>query len=355
MGRRKIRIEKLKDERNRQASALFSGPYILEYFNCFYSIGHLLKAQDRPSEESVRAQIGLIIFGPNDKVVQYASTNVDKVLYRYTEYKGAVESRTNADFEDIGVDKDGEKDDELDDEEGSIYASNNVSKNLTPSPQPPVALPTLPTQSALKPHHYTQNTPSDYNIQSSRNYSPSFSAPATTGEATIFPHPLNDHSNSTYQFTAPQPPFKRPRLRLTIPNDSNPVLDEAVKISNEDVHINLTETPILIPRPSASASTNSTSTSTSATTSSMATPRTTVAPSTTGMESSSYSQFAQDISSPSGFYSEFYQNNELPSPFNLLNTPTTANVVGAYHWPLPSSRVAAGIHQPSPLSKEASS
>jgi len=61
------------------------------------------------------------------------------------------------------------------------------------------------------------------------------------------------------------------------------------------------------------------------------------------------SQFAQNLPSPSTFYPEFYQQNELPSPLNFSSTPTTANPQGsAFHWPpQPGGR----DFKPSPLGK----
>jgi hypothetical protein len=56
------------------------------------------------------------------------------------------------------------------------------------------------------------------------------------------------------------------------------------------------------------------------------------------------SQFAQNLPSPSTFYPEFYQQNELPSPINFSATPQANN---AFHWPS-SSR----DYKPSPLKPE---
>jgi hypothetical protein len=55
------------------------------------------------------------------------------------------------------------------------------------------------------------------------------------------------------------------------------------------------------------------------------------------------SQFAQNLPSPSTFYPEFYQQNELPSPLNFSATPVNS---GAFHWPS-----NARDYKPSPLSR----
>ncbi|RCH89651.1 hypothetical protein CU098_000212, partial [Rhizopus stolonifer] len=63
------------------------------------------------------------------------------------------------------------------------------------------------------------------------------------------------------------------------------------------------------------------------------------------------SQFAQNLPSPSTFYPEFYQQNELPSPLNFNSTPVAANNNGnsnAFPWPPGGQR----DYRPSPLKPE---
>ncbi|KAJ6652189.1 hypothetical protein lerEdw1_013120 [Lerista edwardsae] len=43
-------------------------------------------------------EIALVIFNHSNKLFQYASTDMDKVLLKYTEYNEPHESRTNADI-----------------------------------------------------------------------------------------------------------------------------------------------------------------------------------------------------------------------------------------------------------------
>lgn len=59
------------------------------------------------------------------------------------------------------------------------------------------------------------------------------------------------------------------------------------------------------------------------------------------------SQFAQNLPSPSTFYPEFYQQNELPSPLNFSATPQQNN--HAFHWPAPPQQ---RDYRPSPLNPE---
>ena len=46
-------------------------------------------------------EIALIIFNSNSKLFQYASTDMDRILLRYTEYSEPHESRTNSDIIDV--------------------------------------------------------------------------------------------------------------------------------------------------------------------------------------------------------------------------------------------------------------
>ena len=46
-------------------------------------------------------EIALIIFNTNDKLFQYASTDMDKILLKYTEYHEPHESRTNNDIVEV--------------------------------------------------------------------------------------------------------------------------------------------------------------------------------------------------------------------------------------------------------------
>lgn len=46
-------------------------------------------------------EIALIIFNSTNRLFQYASTDMDKVLLKYTEYNEPHESRTNADIIEV--------------------------------------------------------------------------------------------------------------------------------------------------------------------------------------------------------------------------------------------------------------
>uniref|UniRef100_A0A1A9ZYE4 MADS-box domain-containing protein n=1 Tax=Glossina pallidipes TaxID=7398 RepID=A0A1A9ZYE4_GLOPL len=87
MGRKKIQISRITDERNRQVT-----------FNK-RKFGVMKKAY----ELSVLCdcEIALIIFSSNNKLYQYASTDMDKVLLKYTECTEPHESITNQNIIEI--------------------------------------------------------------------------------------------------------------------------------------------------------------------------------------------------------------------------------------------------------------
>ncbi|KAJ0001947.1 hypothetical protein NQD34_001743 [Periophthalmus magnuspinnatus] len=84
MGRKKIQITRILDERNRQVT------FMKRKFGLMKKAYELSVLCD--------CEIALIIFNSSNKLFQYASTDMDKVLLKYTEYNEPHESRTNADI-----------------------------------------------------------------------------------------------------------------------------------------------------------------------------------------------------------------------------------------------------------------
>ncbi|XP_078288062.1 LOW QUALITY PROTEIN: MEF2 transcription factor homolog [Rhinoraja longicauda] len=84
MGRKKIQITRILDERNRQVT------FTKRKFGLMKKAYELSVLCD--------CEIALIIFNHTNKLFQYASTDMDKVLLKYTEYNEPHESRTNADI-----------------------------------------------------------------------------------------------------------------------------------------------------------------------------------------------------------------------------------------------------------------
>uniref|UniRef100_A0A3P9I425 MADS-box domain-containing protein n=1 Tax=Oryzias latipes TaxID=8090 RepID=A0A3P9I425_ORYLA len=87
MGRKKIQITRIVDERNRQVT------FMKRKFGLMKKAYELSVLCD--------CEIALIIFNGSNKLFQYASTDMDKVLLKYTEYNEPHESRTNSDIVEV--------------------------------------------------------------------------------------------------------------------------------------------------------------------------------------------------------------------------------------------------------------
>ncbi|VDN10076.1 unnamed protein product [Dibothriocephalus latus] len=89
MGRKKIEIKRIEDERNRQVTFTKR------------KLGLMKKAY----ELSVLCdcEIALIIFNSSKRLFQYASSDIDQVLLRYTEYSQPQESKNNKDIIDVSI------------------------------------------------------------------------------------------------------------------------------------------------------------------------------------------------------------------------------------------------------------
>jgi len=86
MGRKKISIARISDERNRQVT------FTKRKFGLMKKAYELSVLCD--------CEISVIIFNSHNKLFQYASTDMDKVLLKYTEYDQPHESQTNKDIMD---------------------------------------------------------------------------------------------------------------------------------------------------------------------------------------------------------------------------------------------------------------
>ncbi|KAM9817479.1 myocyte-specific enhancer factor 2A-like [Neosynchiropus ocellatus] len=87
MGRKKIQITRIVDERNRQVT------FMKRKFGLMKKAYELSVLCD--------CEIALVVFNSSNRLFQYASTDMDKVLLKYTEYSEPHESRTNADIVEV--------------------------------------------------------------------------------------------------------------------------------------------------------------------------------------------------------------------------------------------------------------
>ncbi|KAL4161564.1 hypothetical protein PRNP1_002118 [Phytophthora ramorum] len=85
MGRKKIQIKRIEDDRNRQVT------FAKRKNGIFKKAMELSKLCD--------CEIALIVFDSNNKLYQYSSTSVDQILLKYTEYGEPYETKDNNDYE----------------------------------------------------------------------------------------------------------------------------------------------------------------------------------------------------------------------------------------------------------------
>mmetsp|Transcript_9386 Transcript_9386/g.15449 ORF Transcript_9386/g.15449 Transcript_9386/m.15449 type:complete len:464 (-) Transcript_9386:65-1456(-) len=85
MGRKKIRIERIADERNRQVT--------------FTKRKNGLMKKAMELSVLCDCEIALIIFNSNNKLFQYSSTEMDKILLKYSQYNEPHERKNNSDYE----------------------------------------------------------------------------------------------------------------------------------------------------------------------------------------------------------------------------------------------------------------
>ncbi|NXE15973.1 MEF2B factor, partial [Lophotis ruficrista] len=89
MGRKKIQISRILDQRNRQVT------FTKRKFGLMKKAYELSVLCD--------CEIALIIFNSTNRLFQYASTDMDRVLLKYTEYSEPHESRTNSDILEVAA------------------------------------------------------------------------------------------------------------------------------------------------------------------------------------------------------------------------------------------------------------
>ncbi|GAK67286.1 uncharacterized protein PAN0_017d5513 [Moesziomyces antarcticus] len=99
MGRKKIKIQPIKEDRNRSVT------YLKRKAGLFKKAHELAVLTD--------SQVAVIVFGHNGKLAEFCSTDIDLLLLRYTEYDGAAERKGPQHY--FNLDKDSDDNDDNDD------------------------------------------------------------------------------------------------------------------------------------------------------------------------------------------------------------------------------------------------
>ncbi|XP_015912870.1 myocyte-specific enhancer factor 2C isoform X2 [Parasteatoda tepidariorum] len=156
MGRKKIQISRITDERNRQVT------FTKRKFGLMKKAYELSVLCD--------CEIALIIFNSTNKLFQYASTDMDKVLLKYTEYNEPHESRTNNDIV-----------------EALNKKEHKGSSNSCDSPEPDMDQYSMPTRSDSK----FQKINEEFEIMMQRNSQMNGNSRCPQGSSTeLSPSPL---------------------------------------------------------------------------------------------------------------------------------------------------------------------
>jgi len=275
MGRKKIQISRIGDERNRQVT------FTKRKFGLMKKAYELSVLCD--------CEIALIIFNSSNKLFQYASTDMDKVLLKYTEYNEPHESRTNKDIiealnkkENKGSCESPESDQDhfmistrTDEKYNKLSHEFNINMMMGREMGSNISNRTLPMfnmgnlqqmsnlnyqqhASQLSPQHSSNNLPSPMMIHANPHLSNSslsprpHSTPAITDLSNSFhnsspsPHALSNSSSpalchNTLKESSPPQNSSQQNIQITIPQTNVP--------NHPSPSITLTESPHSITNP----------------------------------------------------------------------------------------------------------
>ncbi len=112
MGRKKIKIQPIKEDRNRSVT------YLKRKAGLFKKAHELAVLTD--------SQVAVIVFGHNGKLAEFCSTDIDLLLLRYTEYDGVAERKGPQNYLNLAKDSD-DDDDDNDDNAGGDGLDDDLS------------------------------------------------------------------------------------------------------------------------------------------------------------------------------------------------------------------------------------
>ncbi|KAI8377327.1 hypothetical protein BD560DRAFT_390790 [Blakeslea trispora] len=152
MGRKKIQIQPIKDDRNRQVT--------------FLKRKHGLMKKAYELSVLCNCEVSLVIFPPNNKLIQYSSSDMDKLLKRYEENDLPRETRTNQDFIENGEGKHDDLESQAcsdNDSSEKIEKTANSAHQLLPQPiQHSLMYTQQPSQSFMSQEIVSQQQPQQH-------------------------------------------------------------------------------------------------------------------------------------------------------------------------------------------------
>ncbi|KAI8976433.1 hypothetical protein BDB01DRAFT_802826 [Pilobolus umbonatus] len=374
MGRKKIKIQPIQDERNKQVTFLKR------------KLGLMKKAY----ELSVLCdcEIALIIFNNNGKLVQYASTDIDHILMKYTEYSEFSESKSNQDF--INAEENDRWDEDLDEHVAEqevmelTIPNTNDEKDIPSEPilttnsvvsETSIIHPSSNSVDTIDHSNSSHNNGSQnnsgqnnsgHNNSGHNNSGHSNSGHGNSGQNNNIDSTMNVHPSTNplmlYHQAVPPPP---PPLIPAIPHYP---LNYVQQPAYYDMYgqplymiqgqVPPTYPPSVLPQPHRLSYPHASSipyypsedTPSQHDQKKPKNLRVEIPNDKSSQPPSALpSQFAHNLPSPSTFYPEFYQQIELPSPLNLSSTPVSG---GTFYWPNPRNSMSGqGEYRSSPLAK----
>ncbi|EIE78078.1 hypothetical protein RO3G_02782 [Rhizopus delemar RA 99-880] len=147
MGRKKIQIQRIKDDRNRQVT--------------FLKRKHGLMKKAYELSVLCNCEVALMIIPPNNKMIQYSSSDMDSLLTRFKKNGEPKEIKTNEDFIESR-------------NEEVVESDNETSKEQVLQP---VMVPTQPSMlhtTSTRPHGYTNMIYRHHSLLQNNNMLPPY-------------------------------------------------------------------------------------------------------------------------------------------------------------------------------------
>ncbi|SAM01914.1 hypothetical protein [Absidia glauca] len=321
MGRKKINIQPIANNRNRQVT--------------FLKRKHGLMKKAYELSVLCNCEVALIIFNPKGKLVQYASSDMDHILMKYTEHGDPYESKSNSDFNQASApgttigdrdnklkvvddnDDDDDDDDDNDDDDsgggnGSLgkgtYVNGNGYPNMMHQSLSTTSSPSQTSRSA--PYLETPPIPSQFHL----NTPPSLHSNRSSASPNHIHQQHSSISSMSSSNSTILPPDNSP-----YPTYATVYSQSSSSPSSSTIHSHsnssLLSDPAAVSHPTINTK---------------MTMATTTKPSLVPSQTPS-------LPSPWVYYQPFYDQPELPSPLNMSSTmhPSQHPQPHSFQWPPP--------------------
>ncbi|CAO3654798.1 unnamed protein product [Mucor hiemalis] len=354
MGRKKIQIQPIKDDRNRQVT--------------FLKRKHGLMKKAYELSVLCNCEVALVIIPSNNKLIQYSSSDMNSLLKKFHENDLPREIKSNQDFIENNTDKNDE-DQEYSDNE-VVVNELNIYRHQKPAvgqhnimmapPPPPVSQPQQQSQQEQQQQHLQQHFNGTQMVptQTGMSFSCTPNHGYTVNQQPVQPQQMMQHNGNTqppydiYQHNQHMFMMQQQQNQRQFYNNNNIIMAREQHQIQQHIHFSNQQqqqqhsnrnTPALYHSPNSSPLTikqeispeqsprsepgtpekrpklRVTIPSTSEQHSHEKTDASNYAYSSLPPPSALPSQFVQNLPSPSTFYPEFYQQNFIMSPIHSSN------------------------------------